>query len=1047
MIEEALLKSNYIGKDGFSWWIGQVAKKDTWEKGSQFSNQGDWSARCKVRIVGYHSFDGDVLADDDLPWAQIMLDPSFGSAQGGIGGTLALRGGETCFGFFLDGDDGQQPVVIGLLYRSDGVKNLQTEDVVKKEKSSRFKPFTGHPGNNPPSTQRNIRGAKEIDQADPKNSPKETTPVPKDLVNLAYTTDLGFNIDGVSVTPQFGDKLAGVFKDIPASSTQAVAAAFTKQPAFIKPNGCQKNIIGQITQGLQDFIAVTNGLDQYLGTFIDPVLNEIVDIGQSIANCARQIGGIVKLIINNLRNTIFKCIAWAFRKLVGLIVPPPQQTIVLEVMKKTLDVIFCLLEKLPDGIIDYIQGLLGDLAANTINAPVCAVEKWTAGILAKVMDSIENALSTIMSGIGWLTGGLSTVSGILNQASSLASQIFSFLDCTGLACKTPSVWAADFGPSEKDEDNWQKMVDDVNVFKGINSGLSEISAELETTNPGYAEELFGKFGSLVDNAIYYSSPLYETINKVLGFSKSITILSSGTGYKTSDKIIVNENIILTPLTVDDKGGVISIPNLDIITIEKDNLPSIIIDTKTGSGLQLELNIKTFYETTTFDECGEKVKNPTTQEDILPLPIGSKYKRCIPPIARIVGDGFGARATPVVDKNGSIISFYINSGGAQYTKATVVVVDNTGHGTGAYAKAIIKEGSISSIYLTDYGSGYCPGNYTNLFDPNNPGITTTINLNNPGITTTINLTSTKYAINEGDSFDINTTSKNILDDTLVKYEITGINNKAISQSLTGNLTVKDNKSSITIDTVKDIIDNSKILRFSLPEYDKSVEIFVNKLNKPQTGKQQYYLTSTKSVITEGQSFVVNLVTQNVENDTIVPYTITGITDGLLKNQSLSGAFTILNNQSKINIDTNEGIIKDSEIFKLSLNNKLSSVSVLIKPIIDSKKPGISSEVSACIQGIVVTAPGYGYTTGDTITDGKNTYTPIVTPGSGAIIGVQPLTNPICGFETTPTLTINTRTGVAANVFPIMSFVPSYNTVEQANQSTVSSGIVTSVIDCV
>lgn len=1039
MIEEALLKSNYIGKDGFSWWIGQVAKKDTWEKGSQFSNQGDWSARCKVRIVGHHSFDGSILADEDLPWAQIMLDPSFGSAQGGIGGTLALRGGETCIGFFLDGDDGQQPVIIGLLYRSDGVKNLQTEDVVAKEKSSRFKPFTGHPGNNPPSTQRNIRGEKEIDQADPNNSPKETTPVPKDLVNLAYTTDLGFNIDGVSVTPQFGDKLAGVFKDIPASSTQAVAAAFTKQPAFIKPNGCQNNIIGQITQALQDFIAVTNGLDQYLGAFIDPVLNEIVDIANSIRTVARQIGGIIKLIINNLRDTIFKCIVWAFRKLVGLIIPPPQQTIVLEVMKKILDVIFCLLEKLPGGIIDYIEGLLGDLAANTINAPVCAVEKWTAGILAKVMDSIEEALSTIMSGIGWLTGGLSTVSGILNQASSLASQIFSFLECTGLACKTPSVWAANFGPSEKEVDDWQKMVDDVNVFKGISNGLGEISAELETTNPGYAEGLFGKFGSLVDNAIFYSSPLYETVNKVLGFSTSITILSPGTGYKTSDKIIVNENNILTPLTVDGKGGVISIPNLDIITIEKDNPPSIIIETQTGSGLQLQLNIKTFYETTTFDECGEKVKNPTTQEDILPLPIGTKYKTCIPPIARIVGDGVGARATPIVGDNGSILSVNIKSGGVGYTKATVVIVDNTGYGTGAYTKAIIKDGSVSSIYLTDVGSGYCPGNYTNF----------------PGITTSINITSTKNVINEGDSFGINLTSRNIPDGTLVKYEITGISNKAINQSLTGNLTIKDNKSSITIDTFKDIIDTSKVLKFSLPEYNKSVEILVNKLNKPQTGRQQYYLTSSKSVITEGQSFIVNLVTQNVVNNTIVPYTITGITDGLLKNQSLSGDFTVLNNQSKINIDTNKGEIDNSEIFKLSLNNKLSSVSVLIQPIIDSGPggtgpgPGISS-VFACVQDIIVTAPGYGYTTGDTITDGKNTYTPIVSPGSGAIIGIQPLTNAICGFSEVPTLTINTRTGVAANVFPIMSFVPSYNTVDQANQAnqtTVTSGIVTSVIDCV
>ena len=720
MIEEALLKSNYIGKDGFSWWIGQVAKKDTWEKGSQFSNQGDWAARCKVRIVGYHSFDGDVLADEDLPWAQIMLDPSFGSAQGGIGGTINLKGGETCFGFFLDSDDGQQPVVIGLLYRSDGVKNLQTEDVVKKEKSSKFKPFTGHPGNNPPSTQRNIRGEKEIDQADPKNSPKETTPVPKDLVNLAYTTDLGFNIDGVSVAPQFGDQIAGVFKDIPASSTNAIGAAFSKRPAFIKPNGCQNNLIGQITQGLQDFIAVTNGLDQYLGAFIDPVLNEIVDIGQSIANCARQIGGVVKLIINNLRNTIFKCITWAFRKLVGLVVPPPQQTVVLEVLKKILDVIFCILEKLPAGIIDFIQGLLGDLASNNINSPVCAVEQWTAGILAKVMDSIENALSAIMSGIGWLTGGLSTVSGILNQASSLASQIFSFLECTGLACETPSVWAANFGPSEKQADDWNKMVGSVNVFKGVSDGLGSIESALGET------------------------PLYAGITGVFNDA--------------------------------------------------------------------------------FSQCNEKVINPTSQDDIVPLPTGSRYVNAIPPIVRIVGDGVGASATPIVDENGSIFSIEVNNGGVGYNKATVRVVDNTGNGNGAYAKAIINNGSITSIYLTDTGSGYKQGNYTNIG------------------TDTIN----------------------------------------------------------------------------------------------------------------------------------------------------------------------------------------------------------SGEVSGCVKDVIVIAPGYGYTTGDTITDGKNTYIPIVSPGSGAIIKIKPLLNPICGFKEAPTLTINTRTGVAGKVIALMNYTPVYNTI---NQQAVISGIVTSVIDCV
>jgi hypothetical protein len=975
MIEEALLKSNYIGKDGFSWWLGQVAHPDYWKKAADYFN-GDWNYRCKVRIIGYHPFSGSVLSDADLPWAQVMIDPAFGSGQGGTGKTLDLKGGETCFGFFLDGDDAQQPVVLGLLHRSDGVKNLISEQNVKADMSSGFKPFTGHPGGKIKSTQREVRQNKEIDQTNPTASTtKETSPIPISFADAAKL-DLGLDTSGVPKNSVSWDSAKGftsninafdpqlnLFGDQLVSQAQSTYGIEKKcDKTYIGANGCQNNLIGQITQGLQDFIAVTNGLDKYLSTYIDPILNEIVDIGNLIRNCARQIGGIIKLIINNLRNTIFKCIAWAFRKLVGLVVPPPQQTIVLEVMKKILDVIFCILEKL--NFLPFIENLLGDLAENNINSPVCAVEQWTAGILANVMDGIEKVLSTIMSGIGWLTNGLSTVSGILNQASSLASQIFSFLECTGLACKSPSVWASKFGPSEKEADNWEKMVGSVNVFKGVSKGL----------------------GSLED--AMYQTPLYGGIS---GAFNSI-----------------------------------------------------------------------------YDKCNQTVQNPTNQYDILPLPVGSKYSSCIPPIVNIFGDGVGARAIPIVDKTGSIFSVEVINGGVGYTvPPTISIVDNSGYGTGAYATAIIVNGSVTSIYLTNIGSGYCAGNYTNFGPGGNGGIGTGGNGgigtggNGTGITTSINLTSSKYSINEGDSFVINTTSNNIPDNTTIKYEITGMSNKAIKQSLTGNLTVNDNKSSIDIDTVKDVIDNSKIFKFSLPEYNKSVEIFVDKLNKPQTGKQQYYLTSSKSIITEGQSFIVNLITQNVENGTLIPYTITGITGGLLKNQSLTGTFAVLNNQSKLNIDTNKEILKQSEIFKLTLNNKSSFVSVLIKPLYDPNKPGspgspgISSDVSGCIQDIIVIAPGYGYTTGDRITDGKNTYTPIVTPGSGAIIGIQPLTNPICGFSTTPTLTINTRTGVAADVVPIMKFRPTYNTsnqanqvnqANQANQTTAIAGI-TTVVDCV
>ena len=756
MIEESLLKSNYIGKDGFNWWIGQVAHSKYWKKAADYFN-GDWNYRCKVRIIGYHPFSGSVLSDEDLPWAQVMIDPAFGSAQGGTGKTLDLKGGETCFGFFLDGDDAQQPVVLGLLHRSDGVKNLISEQNVKADMSSGFKPFTGHPGSKIQSTQREVRQNKEIDQTattEQRNEQSaETSPIPPSFADLAkLDLGVGVGITNPSVswdsakgyTSNFNafDPNLNLFGDRLVCQAQSSYGIEKKcDITYVIPNGCENNLISQITQGLQDFIAVTNGLDKYLSTYIDPVLNEIVDIGNSIKNCARQIGGIIKLIINNLRNTIFKCISWAFRKLVGLFLSPPQVKFLMEQLKRYLDVIFCIMEKLPGGIIDYIEGLLGDLAANTINAPICAVEQWTAGILAKVMDSIENALSTIMSGIGWLTGGLSTVSGILNQASSLASQIFSFLDCTGLACKTPHVWASKFGPSEKEADDWEKMVGNVNVFKGVSKDLGSIEDALAVT-PLYAG-ISGRF------------------NKI------------------------------------------------------------------------------------FDKCNQKVQNPTSQYDIIPLPVGSKYSTCIPPIVTIFGDGIGASAIPIVDSTGSVFSVEIINNGFGYTSPpTITIVDNSGCGSGAQAKSTIDQdsGSIETIYVTDSGSGYAQGNYTNIGTDTNIG--------------------------------------------------TGI-------GTTGGTN-----------------------------------------NIPNTGK-----------------------------------------------------------------------------------------------------------VSGCVQNIIVTAPGYGYTTGDTITDSKNTYIPIVTPGSGAIIGIQPLTNPVCGFDATPTLTINTRTGVAADLVPLMKFTPTYTNVNQNQVNQAAIVGITSVVDCI
>ena len=957
MIEEALLKSNYIGKDGFTWWIGQVAHTSVWAEKSEISVEGTWGARCKVRIIGYHSFDGNILPDEDLPWAQILLDPSFGSSQGGIGGTIHLRGGETCFGFFLDGDDGQQPVIFGLLYRSEGTKNLQTESVIAKEKSSRFKPFTGHPGNLVKPSQRDSRNSKNLGDA-------ETSPSPQSIAtNVAFNSDFGFSSSfttNISATPQYGDKIAGIKPGIPSASTLAVEKK--ADITLTRPNGCENNLIGQITQIIQDFVAVTNGLDRYLNAFIDPVLNEIVNVKNLIKKTASQVLGIVKLIINNLRGTIFKYIAKLFTKLVGLLVPIPQQVIFLEAMKKILDTIFCILEKLPASLLNFLEDIFNDLV-NPINAPACAIEQLTAGILSRLMNDIENALSGIMSGISWLTGGLSSISNILNQASSLASQILSFLECTGLACKTPSVWAAKFGPNEKDADDWQKMVSNINIFNGISDGLGSIEAAIGET------------------------PLFGGINGRFNSS--------------------------------------------------------------------------------YNNCNQKVSNPTSQNDIIPLPPGVRYPNCIPPIVRIVGDGIGANAVPVVGSNGSIFSVEVTSGGLGYTvEPTVMIVDNSGYGNGATANAIIENGKVSSIYVSNYGFGYCPGNYTGIGttgpDGTGPGIGTTgggtigdddddTKNRTPNSFISLRLISSKNVITEGDDFVVSLITDNATDGTKINYTISGVRREEIDKDLTGSFVINNKTSTLSIKTKDNLLYNRELFTLKLNDYSKFVDVLIKK-KETVTRSSQYSLSSSRDFVTAGEAFTIKLDTKEIPDNTLVSYSITGIDGNLLSNSSLKGSFKVIQQKSQILIQTNKDIITSNAIFNLTLDNKKAYVSVLIKAVSTPPiPPGIRTDVTGCIEKIIVISPGYGYTTGDKITDGKNTYTPIVSPNSGAIIDVTPLNNPICGFEEPPDLTINTNTGIGAAFVPLMKYYPTYISINKPydliDQKRISTVGIKTVIDCV
>ena len=118
------LSNTSILNQGMLWWIGQIADDSTWRDNmlpGKFKNPEQipgWGYRYKVRIMGIHDHggkEGDPIPEDQLPWANIMYPVIAGGGQGGSYITPNLRQGNIVFGFWLDGQDMQTPVIMGVL--------------------------------------------------------------------------------------------------------------------------------------------------------------------------------------------------------------------------------------------------------------------------------------------------------------------------------------------------------------------------------------------------------------------------------------------------------------------------------------------------------------------------------------------------------------------------------------------------------------------------------------------------------------------------------------------------------------------------------------------------------------------------------------------------------------------------------------------------------------------------------------------------------------------------------------------------------------------
>lgn len=127
-----------FNKDGFNWWIGVVEDRDDPER----------LGRCRVRIFGLHSESKLLLPTKDLPWA-VPIQPITSAALSGVGSSpLGPLPGTWVMGFFLDGEDCQQPAMLGTIASTNAGKGFAAtpeKDLVSNKNDGVVKDEQGTP--------------------------------------------------------------------------------------------------------------------------------------------------------------------------------------------------------------------------------------------------------------------------------------------------------------------------------------------------------------------------------------------------------------------------------------------------------------------------------------------------------------------------------------------------------------------------------------------------------------------------------------------------------------------------------------------------------------------------------------------------------------------------------------------------------------------------------------------------------------------------------------------------------------------------------------
>ncbi len=443
MFETRNSNISFLGKDGFQWFIAQVAPDKYWrtEDNQNFDN----GFRAKIRILGYHPGENEEeggISDENLPWAHFLVAPQFGAGNNNTGTSFALQGGEMVIGFFLDGDEAQQPVVIGAFYANYNIEDVVEYKKVLEQGTTNFKPLAWD------SLINNSDGTSLI----------EDKPVKK---------------SGVIPTSD------GFVKNKDNSDEKTKLNHLENEVEKVKvPSGeCEdaKEKMNNVSRHLQEFFDKINKLEKFSDGYIDPILGKIVNLDKEIDKASKEIAGAMAGVIRGVRYKAFSEINLKINVKINFRSP----TFLLDSIKakELKDAFHCAMENILNGLQNFVGKFLKELVGKIVNIPLCAVEQFLGGLVAGITNQIQAAVAPSLSALASFTGAaMPNFQSLMADAMGKLNAAIKLFDCTGGKCTDSFDYIINQGPIPK---NQLKLDGILNKFHTLNgSGLPNLLDDL-----------------------------------------------------------------------------------------------------------------------------------------------------------------------------------------------------------------------------------------------------------------------------------------------------------------------------------------------------------------------------------------------------------------------------------------------------------------------------------------------------------------------------------------------------------------------------------------